>query len=50
MSSFNKAKEWAMEVGLPEREAATYAADFIQVLGQEEAADRLSCACGCENE
>ena len=49
-SVFEKAKDSAMEAGLPEREAAAYAAEFIQVLGEKEAAERLNCACGCDNE
>jgi hypothetical protein len=48
-SLFDKAKDSALEAGLPEREAAAYATEFIQVLGVEEAAERLNCDCGCEN-
>jgi uncharacterized protein YbcC (UPF0753/DUF2309 family) len=44
------AKDSALEVGLTEEEAAEYAAEFIQVLGLEEARERLSCDCGCDNE
>lgn len=48
-SLFDKAKDSALEAGLPEREAAAYATEFIQTLGELEAAERLNCDCGCEN-
>ena len=49
-SLFDKAKDSALEVGLTEEEATAYAAEFIQVLGEVDAAARLNCGCGCENE
>ena len=47
-STFDKAKDSALEVGLTEDEAVAYATDFIKVLGIQEATERLSCACGCD--
>ena len=49
-STFAKAKDSALDVGLSEKEAVAYATEFIQVLGLKEATERLNCACGCDNE
>jgi hypothetical protein len=46
-SLFEKAKDYALGKGLSEGEADAYAAEFIEVLGKLEAAESLSCDCGC---
>lgn len=49
MSTFDKVKESAIDAGLTESDAKAYATEFIQVLGIQEATDRINCGCGCEN-
>jgi hypothetical protein len=46
-STFDKVKDYALRGGLSEGEATAYAAEFIEVLGQLEAAESVSCDCGC---
>ena len=43
----DKVKDYALEHGLSEEEAKAYVAEFIQTLGELEAAASLSCDCGC---
>lgn len=50
MNTFDKVRESAIDAGLTESDAKAYAAEFIQVLGLQEATDRINCGCGCENE
>ena len=45
MCVYMKAKDSAIEVGLPEREAAAWAVEFIKVRGKEEAARLVGCEC-----
>lgn len=45
MCVYLKAKDSAIEVGLPEREAAAWAVEFIKVRGKEEAAQLVGCEC-----
>jgi len=48
LSTFDRLKEWGMEVGLSEGEAAFYATEYIKAKGLEAATEAVSCACGCE--